>query len=235
MIYLTGDTHGMIDFDKLPKFFESRPIVEGDVLIILGDCGVLWNEVDNYTEAYSSLGLPVLFIDGNHENFEMLNALPIVEKFGAKMHQVSKNVFHILRGEYLNIHGVTFLCMGGATSTDKILRKDRITWWSEENISYRDVDNAVEHLKEHDFEVDYVLSHCAPSSVVERMFSLPHDQNTAALESIKKETNFMKWFFGHYHKDVTHGDYRCFYNDIYALKTDDDIETREYVYENPVL
>ena len=91
MIYVTGDTHGLNDFQKLEIYFKEHPAKKDDVLLILGDCAVLWNERDNYTEEYSSLGLTVLFIDGNHENFEMLNALPIVEIFGAKAHKVSPN------------------------------------------------------------------------------------------------------------------------------------------------
>ena len=217
MIYVTGDTHGLNDFDKLEAFFEERPAKEDDVLLILGDCAVLWSEIANYTKEYSSLGPTVLFIDGNHENFPMLNALPIIEKYGAKLHKVSPRVFHILRGEILEIEGKSFLCMGGATSTDKYLRKEGISWWKEENITDKDLANAFENLKKHNYEVDYVLTHCAPTSTLMRMFPFDADDNTDQLDRLKAKTNFKKWYFGHYHQDKTRGDYRCFYYDIIEL------------------
>ena len=217
MIYVTGDTHGLNDFQKLEIFFNEHPAKKDDVLLILGDCAVLWNERDNYTEEYSSLGLTVLFIDGNHENFEMLNALSIVEIFGAKAHKVSPNVFHILRGEIMTIEGKTFLAMGGATSIDKYLRRNRISWWEEENITKEDLQNAYKNLERYNYEVDYVITHCAPTSTLTRMFPFEADDDTDKLDELKARTNFKKWYFGHYHEDKTHGDYRCFYYDIATL------------------
>ena len=44
MIYITGDTHGSIDFKKLEEFNRSMPRAETDYMIILGDVGVAGNE-----------------------------------------------------------------------------------------------------------------------------------------------------------------------------------------------
>ena len=203
MIYVTGDTHGLNDFQKLEIFFKEHPTKKDDVLLILGDCAVLWNERDNYTEEYSSLGLTVLFIDGNHENFEMLNALPIVEIFGAKAHKVSPNVFHILRGEILTIEGKTFLAMGGATSIDKYLRRNRISWWEEELPSEDEFKHAADNLEKCCYNVDYVITHCAPQSIAEKLYHYPmkSDKLTIYFDELLGKINFRYWIFGHYHED----------------------------------
>ena len=44
MIYITGDTHGNIDFAKLEKYFSKRYVTKKDYLIILGDAGIVWSE-----------------------------------------------------------------------------------------------------------------------------------------------------------------------------------------------
>ena len=44
MIYITGDTHGNIDFSKLKEYFDKHYVTEKDFLIILGDAAIIWNE-----------------------------------------------------------------------------------------------------------------------------------------------------------------------------------------------
>ena len=44
MIYVTGDTHGQIDFYKLRVFAEEHPgLTKDDYVIIAGDFGGVWN------------------------------------------------------------------------------------------------------------------------------------------------------------------------------------------------
>ena len=135
MIYITGDTHGLIDFEKL-KEFDKKYISTKDVLIILGDAGIIWDylSMKETIAKYSSIGLTVIFVDGNHENFEILNKFPIVNKYGAKMHLISKNIFHVLRGEILNINDLKLLCIGGAISIDSHYRTLGVSYWKEEVI-----------------------------------------------------------------------------------------------------
>ena len=73
MIYITGDTHQFVNFDKLKNYFSKKYISKKDYLIILGDAGIIWDK--NYKDVllkYSFLGLTIFFIDGNHENFDLL-------------------------------------------------------------------------------------------------------------------------------------------------------------------
>ena len=69
MIYITGDTHGNIDFKKIKDYFSKKYVTNEDYLIILGDAGIVWSENECFIHNYAYLGLTILFIDGNHENF----------------------------------------------------------------------------------------------------------------------------------------------------------------------
>lgn len=44
-VYITGDTHGYIDIDKLSyrRWPESRNLTNNDYLIICGDFGLVWD------------------------------------------------------------------------------------------------------------------------------------------------------------------------------------------------
>ena len=217
MIYITGDTHGNIDFAKLKKYFSNRYVTKKDYLIILGDAGIVWSEEDCYIWDYAMLGLTVLFIDGNHENFELLNKFPIVTYKGAKCHRLYRDIYHIMRGEIININGLSFFCMGGATSIDKAQRLNRISWWEEENISNKDILNGLNNLDKYNYRVDYVLSHAAPSFVVRKMFNYQMDGNTEILARFQSQIEFKYWYFGHYHENKKWGKYRCFYGDILEI------------------
>lgn len=218
MIYITGDTHGLINFDKLKKYFSKLYTTDQEFLIILGDTGIVWSDNEHYISEYSGLGPTVFFIDGNHDNFDLLNKFPVVEMFGAKCHRLISNVYHILRGEIITLNDLSFLCMGGATSIDKHLREEGISWWKDENITDLDMQNALNNLEKHSYKVDYVLTHCAPSKYVNKMFGYKSDDDTDKLAKLEYYTEFKHWYFGHYHADKTYKNFRCFYNDVLEIK-----------------
>ena len=218
MIYITGDTHGNIDLKRIKTYFSNKYVTKEEYLIILGDAGMIWSENECFIHDYAFLGLTILFIDGNHENFELLNKFPIVTFNGARCHRLYSNVYHILRGEVIELNGLLLFCMGGATSIDKVYRTNRISWWEEENITIEDIENGLNNLEKYNFRVDYVLTHCAPSKVVKKMFNYDVDSNTKVLEEFMSQLKYKYWFFGHYHKDQTYNNYRCFYNDILEIK-----------------
>ncbi|MBP5092092.1 MAG: metallophosphoesterase [Bacilli bacterium] len=218
MIYITGDTHGLVDFGRLVTYFSTRHVSRDDILIILGDAGIVWNEETPYAPYYEELGLTIYYIDGNHENFFLLNKLPIVERNGARMHRVSEHIFHILRGEVLHLGGYSFLCLGGATSIDKAYRIEGISYWREENISYEDMENVFNNLEKEGDHFDFVLTHCAPTSVIRHMFQYEGDGDTKILETLAMRISYNDWLFGHYHQDKASGAFRCFYFDVMELE-----------------
>ena len=219
MIYITGDTHGDIDFVKLYRLREKN-LSYNDYLIICGDCGICWSNeyFKHFLRLYNRIKCTILFIDGNHENFEMLNNMPLVEFHGALMHQIDKHIFHILRGEILTLEGKTFLCIGGGNSIDKMYRTPYLSWWPEEEITYHDVDNAIANLGKVNNKVDYVLTHCCDSATVVKAFGFRRDSSTDQLMFIDKVVNYKHWYFGHYHFDREISEKKsCLYNSIVEL------------------
>jgi hypothetical protein len=118
-IYITGDTHGNNDLNKI---YKTQPHLNSDdYMIILGDFGICWDNSyhdRNIKEFRRSLPCQVLFLDGNHENYTLLNSYPVTEKFGGKVHEIDKNIFHLMRGQVYEINGKSFFTMGDAASRD---------------------------------------------------------------------------------------------------------------------
>ena len=208
MVYITGDTHIPVDIQKLStkSFPEQKEMTKGDFLIICGDFGGVWdgtNEEKYWIKWLNSKNFTTLFIDGNHENFDMLSAMPVVGFAGGKAHLVDEGIYHLLRGEIYFIDGKRFFTFGGASSHDKEHRKEGKNWWHEEMPNGSEYDNARENLKTNNFSVDYVISHCAPTDI-QKALAPEYEANelTEFLQEIKKEISYSHWYFGHYHKDL---------------------------------
>ena len=79
MIYATGDLHGnSLRFQ--PQYFpEQAEMTKDDYMIVCGDSGCVWNgdkSDDPQLNRLEALPFTVLFVDGNHENFDALNEYP---------------------------------------------------------------------------------------------------------------------------------------------------------------
>ena len=221
MIYITGDTHGDVDYEKLLSLKEKN-VSYVDYLIICGDAAICWSTklLPYFKELYNYIGCTILFVDGNHENFEMLNNMPLVEYKGALMHQIDDHIFHVLRGEIMTLEGKTFLCVGGAVSIDKMYRTPYVSWWPEEQITYHDIDNALNNLARVNNRVDYVITHCVDTITVINAFGFRRDICTDQLNFIDKVVNYKHWFFGHYHFDrEISGKKTCLYNSIVEINS----------------
>ena len=220
MIFITGDTHGDIDYKKL-LILQEKNLSYDDYLIICGDAGICWSPFDftRFLRLYNDIGCTIIFVDGNHENFDMLNMCDLVEYKGALMHQIDEHIFHVLRGEIMTLEGKTFFCLGGAISIDKAYRTPRLSWWPEEEITYHDIDNAMANLAKADNKVDYVITHCCDTKTVLKAFGFRRDACTDQLMFIDKVVDYKHWFFGHYHFDRKINEKKtCLYQEIVELK-----------------
>lgn len=219
MIYLTGDTHGTIEIGKLSRAnlaVERVEPGEGDFVIILGDFGLVFAPDGQSAEErwwlkwLDEKPWTTLFVDGNHENFARLNALPKEEWRGGRVHRVSESVLHLMRGQIFEIDGRSFFTMGGAASHDRQFRKEGRSWWPEELPSEEELARADAALDGCGRRVDYVLTHCAPTLVQGRINPtfLP-DRLTEYLQHVRDTTAFHRWYFGHYHVDREYDDGFC--------------------------
>lgn len=208
MIYITGDIHAYIDIGKLSmdRFPQQRGLSKSDYLIICGDFGLVWDGSKRemwWRKWLSEKNFTTLWIDGNHENFDYLPEFPVKDMFGGKVREITPSIYHLERGQVLTIDGKKFFVMGGAASHDKHYREEHISWWKEELPSREEMEAAIESLDTNGWNVDYVISHCAPRSVQLMLASwYGNDELTGFLERVRQDLQFKRWFFGHYHTDT---------------------------------
>lgn len=210
-IYVTGDTHGDIDWNKLTtrRFPPQQSLTKEDFVIILGDMGCIWgnDNRDKYIQKnYNDRNFTTLFIDGNHENHDALNSFPVETWNGGKIHRISDSIIHLMRGQVFTIGGKTFFTMGGAESTDRVYRTEGISWWASEMPSEEEYAEAMDNLQKHDFKVDYVLTHCAPEGALKIYRS--SNKLTRFLDSLYSDEKFKytRWYCGHYHMNYEYED-----------------------------
>ena len=197
MIFITGDCHA--DWSKFSthSFPEQKEMTRDDYVIVCGDFGI-WRP-DN-TEKWwlkwlSEKNFTLLFVDGNHENFDRLysDEFEIVDFYGGKAHRICENVYHLMRGYVFELCGKKFFAFGGASSHDiqdgilepsdykstkelmndynkrtqrgEMLRINHISWWQQEMPSEDEMKIGLETLRNNGNKVDYIVSHCCPQEV----------------------------------------------------------------------
>lgn len=186
-----------------------------------GDFACCWDNgrQDEYIQNwYNSKPWTTLFVDGNHENHDLLNSYPVEIWNGGKIHRISDKIIHLMRGQVFTIEGKTFFTMGGAASSDKVYRKEGISWWASEMPSRDEMNEAIENLDKVG-KVGYILSHCAPAEVQQNLCYW-YEQNsiTRFLELVKNNYEFDHWFCGHYHYDTEIGNkFTVLYDNIVKL------------------
>lgn len=228
MIFITGDTHG--DFFRFSEtqFPEQKEMTRDDYMIVCGDFGGVWfgDERDNKDlDKLAQLPFTIVFVSGNHENFDALAKYPIEEWKGGKVQFIRPNVIHLLRGQIVTLQGLKFFGMGGAASHDiadgilepddpefeekfwrmrrmrMMFRVNHLSWWKEEMPSDEEYAEAQKNLDACGRKVDYIITHCGPNSVID-IYSKKHyghDKMTDFLESLAQTVEYKHWYFGHYH------------------------------------
>ena len=183
-------------------------------MIICGDFGLVWN--NSASEQYwlrwlDARPFTTLFVDGNHEGFSLLNSLLETTWNGGAVHQVATSILHLKRGQLFNIDGCRIFTMGGATSSeyDRTHRIQGKTWFTEEIPNEQERTTALETLDAADWDCDFVITHCAPSSSAQgisehtdRLKIHPMDEYTDWLQTIQDRLTYRHWFCGHYHIDA---------------------------------
>lgn len=210
MIYITGDTHGDHDFAKLKLFADKHgELTPGDYVIIAGDFGGVWskNTLEEDLKPYKDLPVTVLFVDGNHENFDLLNAYPIEMWNDGKVHKIAGNVIHLMRGQVYDIDGKTFFTFGGATSIDRAWRTEGISWWPQEVPADADIVEANRNLEKAGFKVDYIVTHSCDEKALyypplsTSLFQKGVFPENRILSYFEENVEYKHWYFGHYHLD----------------------------------
>ena len=231
--FVTGDTHG--DIDRIYSWIKRMDFNNFDInVIIAGDAGICWRRdkkdlkqvIKIHEENYN---FHIWFIDGNHENFDVLKSFEL-DEYGIV--NLSPHIHYIPRGTGLYLvtdNGIkSAIFCGGADSLDKFRRTPHLTWWADETITQEDIDKCLNHKQDIN-KVDYIITHCCPYSVFKKyapyLITLTGiDQKVVdhsseeMLDQLAENIDCNKHFFGHYHVDKQLDDkYTCLLNDFIEL------------------
>ena len=210
-IFITGDTHAEIDFHKLnTKFFpEQKKLTKDDFVIIAGDFGFIWDgsNTDKYwLKWFENKNYTTLFVDGNHENFNLINAYPVEIWNGGKIHRINNSVIHLMRGQVYELNNLKYFTFGGSKSSDIAFRKENISWWKQELPSEEEYKEGILNLNKNNWNVDFVITHTSSTkilNVLEEKFKCDEEVTEIHhfLNNIENKCIFKHWYFGHFHKD----------------------------------
>ena len=206
-VFITGDVHGYpIRFDQPNLEALGLSLTKNDIVIICGDFGLPWygdEEEERCLNWLAAKPFEILFIDGNHENFDLLYQFPVEERYGGRVRRLRKNIFHLMRGEVYEIEGKKYFAFGGASSADKHTREEGISWWKEETHSQEEYKNALKNLVKVDFNVDYVVTHTVPTCFLGNVEFKKQGAGECPvaimLDDLVKRLCYRKWFAGHFH------------------------------------
>ena len=175
-VFVTGDTHGSSDILKLTgKYWpQGRSLGRDDLLVICGDFGLVWSNPPDEDASFwldwlEARPWTTLFLDGNHENHDILDSYETTTWHAGKVHALPNHphIVHLMRGQVYDVpgHGRWFV-MGGARSQDKEWRTEGRTWWSREMPSAEEYDEAMRNLRRIAYAPDYVFTHDCPTSLL---------------------------------------------------------------------
>jgi hypothetical protein len=241
MIWIIGDVHGFCKLKIYSEYIRYN-YTDNDIVLQLGDLGIIWYNKNSNKELLlqekkalewiDKLPFKIYSIIGNHENFKRIlsDEFEDTEIFGSLAKKISNNLYYLKRGNIFTIDNKSFYCLGGGRSVDKQYRntntKDsNCTWWPEEEPSNKELEISTNNLEKVDYKVDYLLTHEANSSIVDRLIKennllrLPASKTEKYLENIKSKLVYKYHFFGHYHLDIYHPKLKwsCLYNTMYTI------------------
>lgn len=207
MIYVTGDMHGDYKIFRQPVF--KKNLKKNDTLLICGDFGFVWNGDHSEKATLDKLSkkpYTICFVDGTHENFDLLARYPVVDFAGSKAQRIRSNIYHLMRGEIYEIEGEKIFTMGGGESPDIDIRFENDTWSKAEIPNSEELLKGVESLERVNFEVDFIITH-EPPQKIKAFLNLKDKENVrftglnSYFEEINSTCRFTRWYFGSIHED----------------------------------
>lgn len=177
-----------------------------DVILHLGDFGYTFDArfMRPVTDALKQAGIPLLFVDGNHEDHPTLLRYAIKDN---GLRELTDAIWHLPRGFRWEWNGVRFLAMGGAHSVDRAWRSPGESWWGGETITPEQVTEASQQGA-----TDVLVAHDCPTGVMipgidDRTHMPPYpyedmlrgDDHRHLLRKLVDATKPRAIWHGHYH------------------------------------
>lgn len=228
---IAGDWHG--SFSQAEKVIRHAHEQGIDTIFQVGDFGIWDNDkpfLNKMEFLLAQWNIEMYFVDGNHENFNMLYEKKILDD-GTRY--VRDHITYIPRAYRWEWHGLTFLALGGAVSIDKNFRRPGRSWWPEEVLTDEDILTAQAWGS-----VDVMITHDSPASAPNSVTDDWQGQLSAMkyygkeslasctahrkrLQEVTDVTTPRLLFHGHYHKSMTgvylHGDDKHTIGEVYGL------------------
>lgn len=210
VVRVFGDWHADTDFAL--KQLEKAVSDGVTVCVHVGDFGV-WGSMPEFyerIEEFLRVNAPdfrLFFIDGNHEDYDVLASLPVNPDGTRKL---TDHITYLPRGFVWSWGGVGFAALGGAISPDRLRRTLGKDYFTEEAISEVDLNTLSFNISERqgetdrEFRVHCLFTHDSPvSPFPPRSFGAAFDADwernvgfiRVALERCKPILNV----HGHYH------------------------------------
>lgn len=223
-IYITGDKHG--NFYRIKNFCERMHTTKRDLMIILGDAGINFNNnFHEYLVKKELQELPITFfcIQGNHD----MRPQHVVKIDKSTFKKTDRKAYHVndwnkgkvfvetefpsllfpQDGEMFDLNGYMTLVCGGAFSPDKEQRLlHHNPWFKDEQPSTRTKHRTEQKIDLWKGKADAVLTHTIPARFIPQLM-LPTwkgiDRSTEEwLDTIEKKLKYKRWYAGHFHKDI---------------------------------
>lgn len=205
-VYITGDMHGCLErlYDR-----NFRKLKSGDVLIVCGDFGYIFNGGKTEKQVIDYLAtrrFVTAFVDGTHDNLDKINRGRVTYWHGGMVHRIKGNLIHLMRGQIFEIEGKSFFTFGGGESTDKDMRLEQGNWWRAEEPTPAEMAEGAKRLDEAGLKIDYIITHEPPSLVKSAILLRRGDADrvnklNGYLEEIGRSCEFRHWYFGSLHED----------------------------------
>lgn len=205
-VLVAGDIHGD-SYNWEHTFFPTAQRVGAKAILQVGDFGY-WPQfeegqdyIDYVIEYSAKLKLPVVWLDGNHENFDALEAIGAYD--ADEPFQMGDYLWYLPRGYAWRWAGRKLLALGGAYSVDKKslldqekYRGHRTLWWPQETIAEYQLDRALMAGK-----IDVLCCHDAPDghSFGNVRFFPEGQRNREILRRVVEICRPRLVFHGHFH------------------------------------
>lgn len=88
------------------------------MIYFTGDTHTDWMSRLNTATFSEQKPFTTLFVCGNHENYDILDSLPVEKWHGGTVHFLRPSVIHLMRGQIFELEGQSFFTFGGGVSHD---------------------------------------------------------------------------------------------------------------------
>ncbi len=206
MLYVTSDLHGDFTRFQNPRLKKLR---RGDFLVVCGDFGFIWDNSKHESQILNKLAkqkYTILFIDGVHENFDLIEQYPLQDWNGGHVRVIRPNILYMPHGEMYTIDDNLIFALGGGD--DVFLDIEDIDSDDIRSLpTLEELEKAYLRLEKVDFKVDYIFTHDCSSKLKGFLDLNAHDGSVhinylnTFFEALYDRAEFKHWYFGAYHID----------------------------------